>query len=410
MNIALVNASFSVIGGVEQITLGLASDLLRRGHGVRIFTSEIAGEGIPGPLRDRMTALHVGGLFSSFLDWRRAGKKIRPLLKDFDCVHCQNFPGSAWLHYAFEGQANHPPVLVFFHEPPAHLYGGQALKPDYKNKGAYLRGRIRSDRFRAVPAALQKSVFYTLQALFPERLKKYHQKIDRAAVLSAGRRLTTSHFIREKLLKIYGLEFEVCHQGLEVPETIEAAEAGDYILTVGRLEPQKNTETLLQALKLLADRGACKNLKLKIVGTGTEAVRLQALSRTYGLEERVQFLGFIARQTLWELYAGAAMVAVIPFNEPLGLVPIEAMLAGAPVIASSEGGMRETVVHGETGLSVDPRDPEKVAASIERLYRDTTLRRRLAEEGGRRVQTRYTFEGFVTRMETIYRNLVERGA
>jgi len=87
---------------------------------------------------------------------------------------------------------------------------------------------------------------------------------------------------------------------------------------------------------------------------------------------------------------------------------MEAMLAGAPVIASAEGGMKETVEHEKTGLAVDPRDPEEVALSIERLFTDAALRSRLAQEGKKQALARFTFESFVTRMENYYRQLAEK--
>jgi len=410
MKIALVSPTFRIKGGVETTTLSLMEALMERGHGVKLFTSEISLQEFPAHLREATHELHAGGLFSTFLDWRRAGWKLRSLLEAFDCIHCQNHPTNVWLYYCFKKARNHPPVLLFLHEPPAHLYGDMALKPSYGKKPRYFKGRIREEGWNVLPAMMQKSVFYSLRYLCPERLDRFHREIDGRAVHAADLLLTTSRYIQEKLKGIFGLSFEVCDQGIKVPAVIHAApdpDGKEYLLTVGRLEPQKNTEMILQAMKILSDRGACLKVKLKIVGSGTEAVRLQQLCGELSLEDRVEFLGFVSRDMLWQLYAGAMAVITLPFNEPLGLVPIEAMLAGTPVIVAEEGGMKETVLHEDTGLSVDPRNPGKVAEAIERLYRDRDFRRTLAGAGRKHASARFSWDGFVTRMETYYSKLAE---
>ena len=148
---------------------------------------------------------------------------------------------------------------------------------------------------------------------------------------------------------------------------------GDYVFTVSRLDAAKRLDILVEAMGLVRS-GA----RLKLAGTGTEAARLAELSAG---NERVELLGRVSDAALDGLYGGARAVAFLACNEDFGLVALEAMQSGRPVITCRDsGGPRELVEDGVTGLVVDPT-AEAVAAAIDELWADRSRWRRMGQAG-----------------------------
>jgi glycosyltransferase involved in cell wall biosynthesis len=167
---------------------------------------------------------------------------------------------------------------------------------------------------------------------------------------------------------------------------------GPIVGNVARLAPQKDHATLLEAARILGD------VRFVIVGDGE--LREELERRAHGLP--VELTG--ARDDVPELLASFDVFAFPSLFEGLCLAVIEAQAAGVPVVATPVGGIRETVVDGETGLLVPPRDPAALAAAIRRLLDDRDLARRLAEEARRHVRARYSEE----RMVEVTLGLYER--
>lgn len=166
--------------------------------------------------------------------------------------------------------------------------------------------------------------------------------------------------------------------------TFPAAAERDWdwrLLYVGRIDPRKGIDTAVDALASLP--GAT----LDVVGSGDrehhEALRARA-------GERVRFRALVPREELGEVYAEADAV-LFPVNwvEPWGLVPLEAMAVGRPVVATGLGGSGEYLHDGENCLIVPPADPAALAAAVERLAHDPALRARL-RAGGFETAARYT--------------------
>ncbi|MEX0631042.1 MAG: glycosyltransferase family 4 protein [Chloroflexota bacterium] len=169
---------------------------------------------------------------------------------------------------------------------------------------------------------------------------------------------------------------------------------------VARLEPEKGHRYLLEALPPILN--AVPKAWLLLVGEGsqTDALRAQARALPLPARERVVFAGF---QTDVEPLTEALDVAVLPsLREAQGLALLEAMAARRPVVASSVGGVPETIRHGVDGLHVPPADPVTLAAAVIRLARDAPLRDRLAASGRRRVEDRFSVTASVRRVEAIY--------
>jgi phosphatidylinositol alpha-1,6-mannosyltransferase len=155
------------------------------------------------------------------------------------------------------------------------------------------------------------------------------------------------------------------------------------VLCVARLYPRKRVEDLLEAARILRQR--IPDVQVRIVGRGPEWTRLQGLHRQLDLRDAVVFLGEVPRVTLAVEYARAHCFCLPSVQEGFGLVFLEAMAAGLPVVACRAAAVPEVVVDRGTGLLVEPRRPAEVAGALERVFFDQGLRKALGEEGRRRV-------------------------
>lgn len=162
------------------------------------------------------------------------------------------------------------------------------------------------------------------------------------------------------------------------------------LLFVGRIEPLKGLDTLFRAIKVLRDRNAVPpNLCLSIIGgdansdtahDNAEMERLKALRQELGIDDLVAFLGKRDQDALNNYYASAEAVIMPSHYESFGMVALEAMACGTPVIASEVGGLAFLVRDGENGFHVPDRDPELLADKLQLLLTDTELRQRLGRQ------------------------------
>ncbi len=128
------------------------------------------------------------------------------------------------------------------------------------------------------------------------------------------------------------------------------------------------------------------------LGTDRTAQRLLDLASSNGLRNRVELRGRVERACLPALVRSADAVVCVPWYEPFGIVPLEAMACGVPVVASAVGGLTDTVVDGVTGLHVPPRSPERVGQAIKTLIADPRLRVSLGRAGASRARSRYSWD------------------
>ena len=179
------------------------------------------------------------------------------------------------------------------------------------------------------------------------------------------------------------------------------------ILFVGRLEPIKGVDILLDALSHLNCDG-CPGLALIVGGDldGTEAARLMAIRDRLGLANSVRFVGAQEQRNLPYFYAAADVCVVPSFYESFGMVAIEAMACGLPVIASRAGGLQFTVQDGQSGLLVPPGDSVALAAALQQLLTDGDLRSRMGAQG-RRMASNYRWKRVAEDMTGVYAALEE---
>lgn len=190
------------------------------------------------------------------------------------------------------------------------------------------------------------------------------------------------------------------------------------VLQLGRMVPRKGVDNVIRAFsRLLRDGWADAPVRLLIVGGESrdpdpaltpEIGRLCEIARAEGLADRVTFVGSRDRAELRHYYAAADVFVTTPWYEPFGITPLEAMACGTPVIGANVGGIAYTVVHGETGFLVPPKDPGALASQLARVLGQPHLARQLGQFAVRRVHTHFTWEKVVARLAEAFADTAHR--
>jgi D-inositol-3-phosphate glycosyltransferase len=143
------------------------------------------------------------------------------------------------------------------------------------------------------------------------------------------------------------------------------------------------------------------------LGRDPEARRLAAVAERVGVADRVRPLGRVGRAQLPALYRSADLVVNVPWYEPFGIVPLEAMACGVPVVVSAVGGLVDSVVDGVTGVHVPPRRPALLAEAVAGLLADPERRAALGAAGARRARRRYGWDRIAGSTLEVYARLLE---
>jgi glycosyltransferase involved in cell wall biosynthesis len=187
-----------------------------------------------------------------------------------------------------------------------------------------------------------------------------------------------------------------------VPKSLDSVEVipiGDQptILYVGQLVRGKGVDLLLRAFQKIHTRAS-----LKIIGEGNHRVECEALALSLGIEQRVEFCGWVDHAELDNYYLQAQVVAVPSrWPEPFGMVGIESMARGRPVIAFDNGGISDWLTDGETGFLVTPGDIDQFAIRLETILVNDALRSAMGKVSSHRVQQQFTHQHFISQMNQL---------
>ncbi|MFL6118586.1 glycosyltransferase family 4 protein [Actinophytocola sp.] len=226
--------------------------------------------------------------------------------------------------------------------------------------------------------------------------------------------ITCSASMRAEVSHLFEItDIAVIHNGISPrswrpsPATVRAArerhspDGTPVVVYFGRLEWEKGVHDLLAALPRV--RRAFPGTRLVVAGQGRQASALVAQSRKLRVRRSVDFVGHLPDRTLVALLAAADVVVLPSRYEPFGIVALEAAAAGAPLVASTAGGLAELVVDGVTGLSVTPGDVEGIAEAIQAVLTDPTGAARRARAAKARLAAEFNWQGIAEQTADVYR-------
>ncbi len=313
----------------------------------------------------------------------RAGVEVSVLTSAIP-RHASTAPGTPPVHRCAAIEIAHTPVMPGLLSrllgAPAgalfHLHVAQPLTPELVHLASWVRGipylaHLHLDVGRSGP----------LGFLLPAYKRLFLARVLRGAARVIVNTPDDAALVSER----YGvppLGIAVIPPGVQLPPPEEKRPPpGETVLFAGRLSRQKNIPLLLEAMRLLRQRG--RTTRLRIAGEGEEERRLRQLARRLGLEARVSFAGRLEGEALAGEFRAASVLALPSERESFGLVLVEAMAHGLPVVATDIPGVRRVVDPGRTGLLAPP-DPESFAGALERVLTDGELRKTIAGEGRKR--------------------------
>ena len=257
----------------------------------------------------------------------------------------------------------------------------------------------------------------------PERIAAEQRILDRAdrivvATLAEQTQLRFLYKVNERKLEVIPPGVDTSHFYPIPPD-----EAKQYlglnpedrmVLYVGRIEPLKGVSTLIEAMSCLKFKDQSGPVHLAIIGgepdvtpeeMSTEMAHLQKLSDDLAMDQTVVFLGKRGQNTLPYYYSAAEVLVMPSHYESFGMVALEAMACGTPVIASDVGGLGFLVQDGETGYTVPDGEPDKLCEKLTLLLRDHALRERMGQRAVEVAQS-YDWEKIAKQIVDVYEGLI----
>jgi 1,4-alpha-glucan branching enzyme len=235
----------------------------------------------------------------------------------------------------------------------------------------------------------------------------------------ASRVFVCSEYMKSEVLRLFELppdKVEVYPNGIRLSELHEEARFPDQLyvkgmlscssedrilFTVGRLVYEKGFQTLIDAMPLILQ--AAPRVKLVIGGYGPMENELR--KRAAGLGDRIHFTGYLDDETK-EMWYQAAEVCVVPSHyEPFGIVALESMRSGKPLVVSDTGGLAEIIEHGKNGYKALPGHAESLAWHISELFLEPMLGKQLAEAAYRKLRTNYQWDSIARQVSQSYQRL-----
>jgi len=253
-------------------------------------------------------------------------------------------------------------------------------------------------------------------------LQKYIHEVEWMITYEAWRVICCSHYMADELKRVFSVpadKIDVVPNGVEVGPTpgeefvrqvrLRYVRPEDrLVFYVGRLVYEKGVHVLLDAVpKVLAD---VPQARFVIAGDGYYADVLREKTNSMGLGHVVSFGGRISDQERDALYAGADVVVFPSLYEPFGIVALEGMVRGTPVVASDTGGLAEVIQHEQTGIKVYPGSADSLAWGIKRVLCDPGLRDLISRRGREEALTRYGWDAVAASTRGVYQRVLDEAS
>ncbi|MFN8177371.1 MAG: glycosyltransferase family 4 protein [bacterium] len=268
-----------------------------------------------------------------------------------------------------------------------------------------------SERF-GVPNVLSLhggDIYDPSKRMSPHRLPLV-RAVVRRLIARASRVVAQSSDTRNNARTFYGAQrdIDVIPLGIKAPHVpprdrscLGVGPERFVLVTVGRIVARKGLEALLEVMRRLDD----PHDLLVVVGRGPLLPELQARARALGVADRVRFTGRVSEEDKWRLLVASDLYVSTALHEGFGLVFLEGMLAGLPVVCHDCGGQTDFLEDGRTGALVPLHDLDSFAAAIRRLKSDAALRAQCGEFNRGRA-TEYSIEKCAARYETLFDEVV----
>jgi glycosyltransferase involved in cell wall biosynthesis len=372
-------------GGAKRALYGYVEYLTKTGNQVDVFVPSTANEEFL-PLRDLVGHVHVfpvpktlGGSIYSTL------KYIPPAVKHISLRDLEK------TEQIMADVINNGPYDVVFSEQDQYTMAPFLLKYIKKPMVFYCQQPLRNDAVSEMIFPRKKNnIMGSLRGLGSNIVVKRGLNIDKTNSFYSDYTLSNSYFSRESILRTYGINSYVSYLGVD-PEMFKPLEVPEekFILSVGTFTPEKGHGFLVESLAMIDPE---LRPKLIVVSNSSYPPWKNHLEKHAAeLNVEMEILSLINDDELAILYNQAELVVYSPYLEPFGLVPLESMACGTPVVAVKEGGVRETVIHKKTGLLID-RDEELFGEAVTKMLSKDYKRYNMGKNAIKTVENYWTLD------------------
>ncbi len=391
-----------VVGGMGAHVAGLASALVRAGAEVHVITPQPVSGSAPAEV-----ATKTGGLRPEFTDERVVVYCV-PLVGDIHNVYDQ----AQKTNQAIQAQGyalltnGHRFDLIHAHDWLV-VFAAQALKHQFHLP---LIGTVHAtEQGRARGASLSSDLQHSIHGA------------ERLLVHEVRRLITCSHHMASEVREFLHAspdKIDVVPNGVnpycdrqwvqtELAECRAHFAPADrqIVFTVGRLVHEKGFHVLIEAIPRIVSE--FPDTQFVIAGRGSEAAHLDKQANRIGVEDYVCLPGFISDEERDCLYLTAACAVFPSLYEPFGIVALEAMAAGCPIVVTHIGGLREVVRHGQTGLTVYPNDVQSLVWGVLHILRDPAMAAARAEKARQVVESEFTWDAIASRTIGVYERVLD---
>ncbi len=390
LRLLLIHDVAQPMGGAEVWMLDLRGELRRRGHDVRLLTSDayapVAGaepeylaRGTRTGLRTVLQSLNpwaAGAVRAAVADFRPDIVFVGMFLTQLSPLILRELAGTRALYYAM------------WYRPIC--FTGTKFLPNGEPCG--VPSGVACWRNGCVPA----------RDWLPLRLQA---SLLRNGMRVFNRIVANSHALARHLTEGGIATTDVVHHGVPVRQPRPALGATPLAGFAGRLVPEKGADVLVRAFARLRER--VPDARLRIAGDGPSVAMVRDLAVALGVGDAVEFRGHVSRDTLDEAL-GACWVQAVPsrWHEPFGIVAAEAMMRGTAVVASDAGGLAEQVVANETGLLVPPGDVPALATALTTLLSSRERAEQMGASARKHAQRYFSLPRIVDDFQAIFDDML----
>lgn len=238
---------------------------------------------------------------------------------------------------------------------------------------------------------------------------------ERAGLSACDRIIAVSKEDKKDIMDCYGIEnnrVEVIPNGIDIEKYKRREDFSvlekygvkkPYVLFLGRLSRQKGVFETVRASDSFP-----KNVKLVLVTSRADekGIENELAKEVYKRENIIWINKMLTEDEAVALYSSAEVFTSPSIYEPFGIVNLEAMACGTPVVSTKVGGIKDVVSDGKTGILVNPRNPEEVAEAVNKLLADKELAKNMGEKGRRRVEKEFSWERIAERTLALYKSIL----
>lgn len=372
-------------GGAKRALYGYIEYLTKNNHQIDVFIPSTANEDFL-PLEKVVNNLFVFPVKTTLVNSIYSTiKYIPPQIKN---ISLKDLEQTEQIIAEVINKGNYDIVLC---EQDQFTMAPFLLKYLKKSHVYYCQQPLRNDAISEVIFPRKKNnILGVLKNLGSNTVIKRGLNIDKTNSSYSKYTLSNSYFSRENILRMYGINSHVSYLGVD-PEIFKPIEIPkkQFILSVGTFTPEKGHGFIVDSLALINHE---IRPKLIVVSNSSYPPWKKYLEEYAAkLDVEMEILSLINDKELATLYNQAELVVYSPYLEPFGLVPLESMACGTPVVAVKEGGVRETVIHKKTGLLVD-RDEELFSAAITKMLSKDYKRYDMGKKAIKAVENYWTID------------------